>query len=97
MVGVGGTVTTLACMVQELTEYDRDAVHGSQLTRTDLQRMMERLMPLSTEDRRKAVPSSPERADYLVAGAAILDRVLAAAGLESMLVSDRGLRYGLVA
>lgn len=97
VVGVAGTVTTLACMVQELTEYDRDAVHGAELSRTNLQRTMEMLMPLSTEARRKAVPSSPERADYLVAGAAILDRVLAAAGQETLVVSDRGLRYGLVA
>ncbi len=96
VVGVGGTVTTLSCMVQELTDYDSDAVHGSELSRTNLQRTMEMLMPLSLEDRRKAVPSSPKRADYLVAGAAILDRVLAAAGQESMMVSDRGLRFGLV-
>ena len=57
---------------------------------------MEMLMPLSSEERRTLVPTSPERADYLVAGAAILDRVLAAAGQESLMVSDRGLRFGLV-
>ena len=96
IVGVAGTVTTLACMGLGLREYDRDAVHGSTLTRTALQQTMERLMPMTDAQRREAVPSSPDRAGYLVAGAAILDRVLATAGMESMRVSDRGLRYGVV-
>ena len=96
VVGVAGTVTTLACMAQGLTEYDRDTVHGSHISRTQLQQAMEQLMPMTPDERRKAVPSSPARAAYLVAGAAILDRVLAAAGQEEMLVSDRGLRYGVV-
>lgn len=95
VVGVAGTVTTLATLAQGLDTYDSDRIHGTTLERSALQQTIERLMPMTQDERRAAVPSAPDRANYLIAGAAILDRVLAAAGAESLLVSDRGLRYGL--
>lgn len=97
VVGVAGTVTTLATMVLGLAEYDAARVHGSTLTRADLARCTERLLAAPDATARRAlVPASPERADFLVAGAAILDRTLAAAGQSSLRVSDRGLRFALV-
>ena len=37
----------------------------------------------------------PKRADVLLAGASILDCVMSALGVEELIVSDRGIRYGL--
>lgn len=97
VIGVAGTVTTLATLALGLDRYDPDAVHASRITRVDLARFVDRLLPASLDDRRAMVPAAPDRADFLVAGATILDRVLAAARRPGMTVSDRGLRFGLLA
>ncbi len=96
VIGVAGTVTSLATMSLGLTDYDRDRVHGSQLTRVDLARAIDRLLPATPEQRRALVPAAPDRAHYLLAGATILDRVLAASRRQKVVVSDRGLRFGLL-
>ncbi len=72
-------------------------MHGSRLTRTDLARFIDKLLPATPEERRQLAAVSPERADFLLAGATILDRVLQASRRAQMIVSDRGLRFGLLA
>lgn len=96
VIGVAGTVTTLAAMAQGLTTWDPSRVHGSSLTRADLSRFIDRLLPTTPEERRRMAQVSPERADYLLAGAIVLDRVLAAAKRPRLVASDRGLRFGLL-
>jgi exopolyphosphatase / guanosine-5'-triphosphate,3'-diphosphate pyrophosphatase len=96
VVGVAGTATTLASMVLGLTTYDAERVHGARLSRSDLATTIDRLLPATPEQRRALVASSPERADHVLAGALILDRVLARARRPAMVVSDRGLRFGLL-
>jgi len=96
VVGVAGTVTTLATVKLGLSAYDSTAVHSSRLTRAELARFVDDLLPMTSSQRRAFAPASPERADYLLAGAVILERTLAAARRQQMIVSDRGLRYGLL-
>lgn len=97
VIGTAGTVTTLAAMALGLEVYDSAAVHGSKLTRTDLARFVDQLLPATPAERKRIAAVSPERADFLLAGATILDRVLQAARRSAMVVSDRGLRFGLLA
>lgn len=97
VIGVAGTTTTLAAMAHGLRHYDSEAVHGSLLQRTDLTRYIDQLLPLQPEQRRELAAVSPERADYLLAGAVILERVLATSRRQAYVVSDRGVRFGLLA
>ena len=97
VIGVAGTTTTLAAMALGIHRYDSEAIHGARLTRTDLARFIDQLLPLPPERRRALAAVSPERADYLLAGAVILERVLASARRQAYLVSDRGVRFGLLA
>jgi len=97
VVGVAGTVTTLATVKLGLSSYDPTTVHGATLTRTELARFVDDLLPMNGAQRRAFAPASPERADFLLAGALILERSLAAARRQKLIVSDRGLRYGLLA
>jgi exopolyphosphatase/guanosine-5'-triphosphate,3'-diphosphate pyrophosphatase len=97
VVGVAGSVTTLAATRLGLEAYDADQVHGCALSRVDLARFVDRLLPATPEQRREMIPSAPDRADYLLAAAIILDRVLAASRRNQLVVSDRGLRFGLLA
>lgn len=96
VVGVAGTVTTLATVRKGLATYDATVVHGSTLSRSELARFLDDLLPMTGPQRRAWAPASPERADYLLAGALILERILAAARRQQLVVSDRGLRYGLL-
>ncbi len=97
VVAVAGTATTLAASTLELSAWDRQAVHGSRLTRADLRTWIDRLLDSTPAQRRAWAAVSPERADYLLAGACVLEAVLTALQRESLLVSDGGLRHGLLA
>ncbi len=96
VIGVAGTVTTLATMHLDLQRYDGEAVHGSVMTREVLARFIDRLLAADSDGRRAMVPAAPDRADYLLAGAVILDRVLTVSSCRELIVSDRGLRFGLL-
>jgi exopolyphosphatase/guanosine-5'-triphosphate,3'-diphosphate pyrophosphatase len=100
VVGVASSVTTLTAMMKGLSRYDRDAVHGAWLSREVLGRFSGQLLGADAAGRRQIAAISPERADYLLAGATVLDRVLVAVGHtdshSGMLVSDRGLRFGIL-
>lgn len=97
VIGVAGTVTTLGAMSQGFERYASDRIHGSHLTRTDLRRLVDALLPATPEERRALAAVAPERADYLLAGACLIDQVLQDAGRPGLVVSDRGLRFGLLA
>jgi exopolyphosphatase/guanosine-5'-triphosphate,3'-diphosphate pyrophosphatase len=96
LVGVAGTVTTLAAISQALDSYDAGRVHGSELDRDEVERLLDRLAALPLAQR-KALPGlEPARADVIVAGAVLVAEVLAWSGAECLVVSDRGVRWGLL-
>jgi exopolyphosphatase/guanosine-5'-triphosphate,3'-diphosphate pyrophosphatase len=92
-VGVAGTVTSLAAI--ELGGYDSARVHGHVLTRDRVERLLLELAAMGPE-RRRAVPGlDPARAGVIVAGAAIVAELLAVAGLDRMIVSERDILDGV--
>ncbi|MEJ7729186.1 MAG: hypothetical protein WKG00_08220 [Polyangiaceae bacterium] len=95
LVGVAGTVTTLAAVLQELAPYDGARVHGSPLTRADVDGLVERLSALPLEQRQSLVGLEPKRADVIVAGALIVAEVMRWANAPRLIASDRGVRWGL--
>jgi len=95
-VAVAGTATTLCAAELGLARYDGARVHGAPLTGAALRVWTDALRASGPAERRVRVAVSPERADTLLAGAVILDRVLARAGLAHYVVSDRGMRWALV-
>ena len=96
LVGIAGTVTTLAAMAQRLDTYDAERVHGSSLTLADVDALVDMLARTSLADKRRTPGLDPKRADVIYAGAVILARVMARAGVDSCVVSDRGIRWGLI-
>jgi exopolyphosphatase/guanosine-5'-triphosphate,3'-diphosphate pyrophosphatase len=95
LVGVAGTVTTLSAIAQNLSTYDSAAVHGSHLSREAILRLTDELarMPLPL---RKKVTGLPEaRADVIVAGAVIVGAIVEWASATEIVVSDRGVRWGI--
>jgi exopolyphosphatase/guanosine-5'-triphosphate,3'-diphosphate pyrophosphatase len=96
LVGTAGTVTTLAAMAQDLRSYDPRLVHGYRLTLHALDRQIARLVA-STQKEREAMPGlDPRRADVILSGAFILAEIARRLGATNVLVSDRGIRWGLL-
>ena len=95
VVGVGGTVTTLAAMARQLRRYDPDQVHGYRLDRDTIDRMDSTLHAMSPTERLQLPGLQPERADIIPAGARILSRVLHGLQAGSVVVSEADILYGL--
>jgi exopolyphosphatase/guanosine-5'-triphosphate,3'-diphosphate pyrophosphatase len=95
LVGVAGTVTTLAAIALELTNYDSSLVHGFVLTRAVAHDIAQKLARLALPERRNLRGLEPKRADVIVLGALIVERVMDFAAATELVVSDRGVRWGL--
>ncbi|HVV51876.1 MAG TPA: Ppx/GppA family phosphatase [Polyangia bacterium] len=96
LVGVAGTVTSLAAMAEALASYDPERVHGYRLARAALAEQIARLRVGTQAARERIVGLDPRRADVILAGALILERIAAAARVDEVRVSDRGIRWGLM-
>ncbi|HEY8496645.1 MAG TPA: hypothetical protein VIK98_06415 [Limnochordales bacterium] len=96
LVGVGGTVTTLAAMEQRLDPYDPDKVHGYRLSRSAVAVMLERMRAATVAQRRTWPGLQPQRADIILAGTAIVLAVMTRLGADSLLVSEADLLDGLI-
>jgi len=96
LVGTAGTVTTLAAMDQELRDYDPGLVHGYHLSRERLAAQIARLTTADQAMRETMAGLDPRRADVILAGACLLDLIAQKARSPHVLVSDRGIRWGLL-
>ena len=95
LIGVGGTITTLAAVDQQLSPYDPERVHGYRLTRRSVQRILSILSNMGIEERKKVKGLPPARADIIVAGVQIAGMIMENLGLSDMLVSECDILYGL--
>jgi exopolyphosphatase/guanosine-5'-triphosphate,3'-diphosphate pyrophosphatase len=96
LVGMGGAVTNIASVKLELAAYDPERVHGVTLDAAEIDRQIERYRTRSADERRAIAALQPNRAEVILAGACIVHTVLAKLGCDSLTVSDRGLRHGLL-
>lgn len=105
IVGVAGTVTTLAAYALSVVPYDSDRVHGARLSGDTVDAAVLRLAAMPLSARRSLGSVQPERADVIVAGGLIVSEVLIwardrlrqrndATDVE-FVASDRGVRWGL--
>ncbi len=96
LVGTAGTITTLAAMDQRLDGYDPARINRSVLTRDSIDKIVDTLSMSSLVERRTIRGLEPGREDIILAGAVILQEIIRRFGFTSMLVSDWGLREGIV-
>lgn len=94
-VGIAGTITTLVAIELGLRAYDPARVHGAKLSTERIGGLVDELSRLPLAERRRVPGLEPKRADVIVAGASIVHEVLCAAGAPGLVVSDRGVRWGL--
>ena len=96
LVAMGGAVTNITAVKHGLAVYDPDVVQGTILDRAEIERQVELYRTRDFETRRAIIDLQPKRADIILAGACIVLTVLDKLDRESLTVSDRGLRHGLL-
>ena len=95
VVGVAGTVTTIAAGVLGLTAYDPEAIDQAVLATDDVHAMVERLVSLPVARRLELPWMHPGRADVIDAGALIWSRVLRRAAVPEVTVSEADILDGI--
>ncbi|MBE3564075.1 MAG: Ppx/GppA family phosphatase [Hydrogenibacillus schlegelii] len=96
LVGIGGTVRAIAKIHQAQSQYPLRLLHGYTIPTSDVGWMFERLRRLSPAERTNVEGLSRERADIIVGGALLLSAIVEAAECTALIVSDKGLRDGLL-
>jgi exopolyphosphatase/guanosine-5'-triphosphate,3'-diphosphate pyrophosphatase len=97
LVGMGGAVTNLAAVAQQLDPYDPDRIRGYELERAEVERQVELYRTRDADERRGIAGLQPKRAEIILAGACVVLAVMRKLASDSLTVSDRGLRHGLMA
>lgn len=96
VVGLAGTVTTVAAVELGLAEWDRDAIHHFRLTRAAAEDVFRTLATERLADRIHNPGLEPARGDVIVGGCCVLVALFRALGLDEVLVSEADILDGLV-
>lgn len=88
LVGIGGTITTLASIVNRTEIYDSTTVHGTVLEAAQIERLLGRFIRMTNAERCDIVGLSEKRADTIIAGTVIALAVLKASGKAQCTVCD---------
>lgn len=86
--GIGGTITTLAAIDQELKVYDIERVHGYKLMKSRVDIIFDRLISMSLESRKNIPGLQPLRADIIPLGTLILKLIMEILDFGCILVSE---------
>lgn len=96
LVGLAGTVASLAAIDQGLREYDRSRVHHYHLSRRRVEDMLDTLAGESAEERARRPGVEPGRVDVIVGGTIVLAALMEHFGFESCLTSEADILDGMV-
>ena len=95
VVGLAGSVTTVAAMALGLGEYDPAAIHHSVISTDDVHDVTARLLAMTHAERAALPFMHPGRVDVIGAGALVLSVVLERSGASSVLVSEHDILDGI--
>ncbi|HWU20665.1 MAG TPA: Ppx/GppA phosphatase family protein [Nocardioides sp.] len=95
IVGVAGTITTIAAGALGLAAYDRDAIDRQVLAVADVQRQIDELVAMTVAERLALGWMHPGRADVIDAGALVLSRILRRSPLPTLTVAETDILDGI--
>ncbi|MCK9420559.1 MAG: Ppx/GppA family phosphatase [Nitrospirae bacterium] len=96
LIGTAGTITTLAAMDLGLVEYAPDTINGHTLARETVNAIVRKLTASTLKERRSIPGLETGREDIILAGAVVVQEIMERFGYMTMVVSDWGLREGIV-
>jgi exopolyphosphatase/guanosine-5'-triphosphate,3'-diphosphate pyrophosphatase len=96
LVGMGGAITNITAVSRSMEVYDPDVVQGATLDVSEIDRQIALYASMDEEERRSVTGLQLNRAGVILAGALIVRTVMEKLRRENLVVSDRGLRHGLI-
>jgi exopolyphosphatase/guanosine-5'-triphosphate,3'-diphosphate pyrophosphatase len=95
LVGLAGSVTTVAALALGLPEYDATRIHHSRIAAEDVRRVSDALLAMTRAERAALPVMHPGRVDVIGAGALVLRRIMDATGAADVLVSEHDILDGV--
>lgn len=96
LIGTAGTVTTITALDLNLYPYDPAKVNGYVLNIENVKEILNRLKNMTLEERRNIPALESGREDLIIPGAVIVIKTMEIFGFNEMIVSDYGLREGII-
>jgi len=96
IIGVAGTITTLAAIDLKLAAYNSEKIHRHILSLKKIENIYKNLCRLDLKGRKKVVGLHPGRADVIIGGTAIVLEVLKMLDVKDILVSERDILDGII-
>ncbi|MFE2233661.1 exopolyphosphatase [Streptomyces sp. NPDC059442] len=95
LVGLAGSVTTVAAIALGLEEYDSERIHHSRISREQVAAVVERLLASTHEERAAIAVIHPGRVDVIAAGALVLLEIMERTGAREVVVSEHDILDGI--
>jgi exopolyphosphatase / guanosine-5'-triphosphate,3'-diphosphate pyrophosphatase len=96
LIGSGGSFTNLARIAAARNGHLGDAIHGTKVSASEVESLLEWLSRKSPEQRASVPGLNPQRADIIIAGVAVAAEVLSVLDVRELTASAFGLREGLL-
>lgn len=96
LAGIAGTLTTLSAIKNNLNEFDEDIIHQDVLNLNEITAIFNMLTNMTNDERNGIGNFMKGRSDIIVSGALILIEIMKYLKYDSVTVSTKGLRYGLL-
>ena len=96
IIGIGGAITSLSAMNQQLEVYSMEKVHNSVVTKKDLEKILQNLKIMTLNDKKTLKGLQPKRADIITAGVKILHIVMEKLEFEKIMISEYDNLEGLM-
>lgn len=95
LIGLAGSVTTVAAIALDLSEYRSEVIHGSRISAERVHQVATQLLAMPRAARAALGPMHPGRVDVIGGGALVLDRIMQKTGIAEVVVSERDILDGI--
>ncbi len=96
LIGSGGTINAIAQMALQLRRNPVEGVHGLEVLRSEVVHLLAMLLRRDLKERRTIPGLSPDRADIIIAGVALVDTLMELFSANTLLVNAHGVREGMI-
>ena len=94
--GIGGTITSVSAINQELETYSMEKIHGSEINQKELDIILQNLKNMTLSDKKTLKGLQPKRADIITAGVTILNIIMKKLEKQNIIVSEYDNLEGLL-
>lgn len=95
LIGLAGSVTTVAALALKLDKYDAEQIHGSRISAAQVHEVTLNLLAMTRAERAALGPMHEGRVDVIGGGALVLDRIMTLGKFSEVVISERDILDGI--